>query len=94
MNSSSIYKAPNGKLIKIHLDYDSESKTIDSIMIAGDFFAYPEESIRDLEKVLRGTILEKDNLFNVIFHFVEKNQVEFIGIGPESITEAVMRCLL
>jgi len=89
-----MYKAPNGKLIKIHLDYDSKSNTIDSITIAGDFFAYPEESIQDLERILQGAVLEKDTLFDVIFHFVKENKVEFIGITPESITEAVMRCPL
>ena len=92
MKTKSIYKVPNGKLIKIFLEFIPESNTIASIQISGDFFAYPEESIHQLEKQLIGKKLEKDGLFDIIHSFVEKNQVEFIGINPESLTEAVMRC--
>ncbi len=94
MQTKSIYKVPNGKLIKIFLDYHSESNTIESIQISGDFFAYPEDSIHQLEEKLIGKKMEKNELFKVINSFVEKNQIEFIGIDPESLTEAVMRCEL
>ena len=94
MQTKSIYKVPNGKLIKIFLDYNSESNTIDSIQISGDFFAYPEDSIHKLEEKLKGKKMEKNEIFEVINSFAEKNQIEFIGIDPESITEAVMRCEL
>jgi lipoate---protein ligase len=94
MQTKSIYKVPNGKLIKIFLDYNSESNTIASIQISGDFFAYPEESIHQLEEQLKGKQLEKNGLYDLINSFVQKNKVEFIGINPESLTEAVMRCQL
>ena len=45
MNSKSIYKIPNGKLLKIALEYNEKSNSIDRIRIMGDFFAYPEEAI-------------------------------------------------
>lgn len=94
MKTKSVYKAPNGKLIKIFLEYNASSHAIESIQITGDFFAYPEESITQLEKKLKGKSIEKKGLFDLISSFVEKNQVEFIGICPESLTEAVMRCPL
>ncbi len=94
MQTKSIYKVPNGKLIKIFLDYNSESNTIASIQISGDFFAYPEESIHQLEEQLKGKQMEKKELYDLINSFVKKNKVEFIGINPESLTEAVMRCQL
>jgi lipoate---protein ligase len=94
MQTKSVYKAPNGKLIKIFLDYNPSSLAIDSIQITGDFFAYPEESITLLEEQLKGKSIEKKGLFELISSFVEKNQVEFIGICPESLTEAVLRCPL
>ena len=43
MKSKSIYKVPNGKLLKIFLDYDKKTQSINYINITGDFFAYPEE---------------------------------------------------
>ena len=42
MQSKSVYKVPNGKLLKIFLDYNIENKLINNISITGDFFAYPE----------------------------------------------------
>ena len=92
MKMKSIYKVPDGKLIKIFLDYNQSTKTIESITIAGDFFAYPEDSIKKLEEVLTGKTLDKTRLEERIGKFVEDNRVEFIGICPASITDAIMRC--
>ena len=94
MKAKSIYKVPNGKLIKIFLDYNLESNTISSIQISGDFFAYPEESIHKLEEQLKGKQIEKNELYEIINSFVKENKVEFIGINPESLTHAVMECQL
>jgi lipoate-protein ligase A len=94
MQAKSIYKVPNGKLIKIFLEYNSESNTILSIQISGDFFAYPEESIHLLEKQLKGKQIEKNRIYAIINSFVKDNKVEFIGINPESLTNAVMECQL
>ena len=94
MQAKSIYKVPNGKLIKIFLEYNSESNTITSIQISGDFFAYPEESIHQLEEQLKGKPIEKNGLYEIINSFVKENNVEFIGLNPESLTDAVMGCQL
>ena len=50
MYLKSIYKVPNGKLLKVSLDYDEVDNSIEQIRITGDFFAYPEESIELIEK--------------------------------------------
>lgn len=94
MKTKSIYKVPNGKLIKIFMDYNQKPSYIKDIKITGDFFAYPEESIQRLEQYLIGSEIEKSSLEKMIAHFVKKNKIEFIGVSPESITEAVMRCTL
>ena len=94
MQTKSVYKVPDGKLIKIFLDYNTSSNTISSIQINGDFFVYPEESIQKLEEELAGNPLERKTLHGVIEAFINKNQIEFIGISAESLTEAVMRCPL
>ena len=39
MKSKSIYKVPDGKLLKINLSYDEKDLLIKSINIMGDFFA-------------------------------------------------------
>jgi lipoate---protein ligase len=92
MKSQSIYKVPQGKLLKISLESDNKQH-IKDISISGDFFAYPEESIQKLEEVLKKSPLEKNQLFTIISHFISSNEVQFIGIDAESLTEGIMRCL-
>jgi len=93
MNSQVTYKVPNGKLLKIFLTYNDKNKVIEEISITGDFFAYPEESIFNLEKTLVNTEISKEILFNKIRLFVDKNNVEFIGLNEEELTKGIMMCL-
>jgi len=93
MQSKSVYKIPNGKLLKIFLDYDSDKNLINKISITGDFFAYPEESIDVIEKKLKDTFLTKENLLEKINSVVKKYNIEFIGIDAESLVEGILRCL-
>lgn len=93
MQSKSIYKVPNGKLLKISLVYDKKNKKIDKISIMGDFFAYPEESIETLEKKLENIILEKDILNKKIKSIIKDNKIEFIGLNAEDLTTGILMCL-
>ena len=93
MQSKSVYKVPNGKLLKIFLDYNIESKLINNISITGDFFAYPEESIDILEKKLKDTSLKKEDLLEKINSVIKKYKIEFIGLDAESLVEGILRCL-
>jgi len=92
MKIQSIYKVPEGKLLKIYANIDETNNTIKDIAINGDFFAYPEESINELEKILQQKNFKKNDLMKIITAFIENNQVQFIGIDAESLTEAIMRC--
>ena len=74
------------------MEVNEVNNTINVINITGDFFAYPEESINELEMLLQQTRLNKKDLFEIISSFIENNQVQFIGIDAASITEAIMRC--
>lgn len=94
MQTKSVYKVPDGKLIKIFLDYNESLNVISFIQINGDFFVYPEESIQDLEKELVGNPIDRKILYDLIESFIDRNHIEFIGISAESLTEAVMRCPL
>lgn len=93
MNSKSIYKIPNGKLLKISLEYDENNSTISSIKIMGDFFVYPEEAIEILENELKKIKLEKVALIKKISSVVLVNNIEFIGLNAEGLAEGIMRCL-
>jgi hypothetical protein len=93
MWSKSIYKVPNGKLLKIFLEYSTEKKLINKISITGDFFAHPEESIDLMEAELKNTILAKEILLEKVSSIIKKYGIEFIGLNAEGLTQGIMMCL-
>jgi hypothetical protein len=92
MQSHSIYKVPQGKLLKISLEYDEKKNVITDIRITGDFFAYPEEAIELLETKLKNTILERKQLLEKISSFITEGQIQFIGVNAEGLTQGILMC--
>jgi hypothetical protein len=93
MNSKSVYKVPNGKLLKISLIYDKKNKTIDKISIMGDFFAYPEEAIEAMEDELKSVHLDEDSLLDKINNVVQNKNIEFIGLDAKGLTTGILMCV-
>jgi hypothetical protein len=93
MNSKSVYKIPEGKLLKVYLDYDKSSNKILKIEINGDFFAYPEEGIEILENELKDVQLSYSALKEKIQLTIQDNHIEFIGLNVEGLVEGIMMCL-
>ncbi len=85
------------KLIKVYLeyeehdDYEENRKIISSVRITGDFFLYPEDSLDDLEKELRGTRLNKDELKKKVDESLSNSEV--FGFDSESLADAILGCL-
>jgi lipoate-protein ligase A len=93
MNSKSVYKIPNGKLLKINLNYDENTNKIKDVRITGDFFAHPEEAIELIEEELLNVKLDKINLFETIQSIIEENKIELIGLDAEGLTNGILMCL-
>jgi len=93
MNSKSVYKIPDGKLLKISLDYNDKNKKILGLLITGDFFVYPEEAIEILEKKLIDTTLNEKILKDKINNVIRENKIEFIGLNAEGLVIGIMMCL-
>jgi len=93
MQSKSVYKIPNGKLLKISLEFNEKKNTIIHIKIMGDFFAYPEESIELLEVALNGAVLEKESLQKKIQSIITEHSIQFIGINAEGLTHGILMCI-
>jgi hypothetical protein len=89
IKTHNIYKSK--KVIKISLEYDEDSKIINSITITGDFFLYPEETLDELEDNLIGTKLGKDEIKQKIEKCL--NRSEAFGFDSESLTDAILGCL-
>ena len=88
MLRKSIYKIPQGKLVKIQLE--EKNNKIKKIKITGDFFMHPEEIIDKLERTLIDCSLNKDSLSKKIDSFWKKNKVDCFGINTQGLTEAVL----
>ncbi len=86
------YKVPNGKLLHIQLTSDEQNQKIKHIRISGDFFAYPEEAIEHLEQSLENIPLEESIIHATITELIDKQNVQFIGIDAESLTNTILRC--
>lgn len=86
--TKNILKVPNGKLLKIFLEYENDK--IASVKITGDFYVYPEESIELLEKDLADNTLEKSSLLKTIEGFIKEHEVEFFGVTADALADAIM----
>jgi len=93
MKAKSVYKVPNGKLLKIFLDYSEEDNLIRSVSITGDFFAYPEEAIEIMEDKLKDTILDRSFLLEKIQSVIREYNIEFIGLNAEGLVDGILMCL-
>ncbi len=90
MEKKVTFKVPNGKLLKIIADIDNG--ILISLQITGDFFVYPEEELYHIEQLLRFHPLEKESLLFMIESYIKQNNVEFYGITPEALTDAILLC--
>ena len=93
MEAKSVYKIPDGKLLKVFLDYDEKNNQINKVRITGDFFAYPEESIEIMENMLTDTILEEEQLFQRIQSIIDEHKIQFIGLNAKGLTRGILMCL-
>jgi lipoate-protein ligase A len=92
MRSQSVYKVPQGKLLKISVEYNKKNYVIKNIRITGDFFAYPEEAIELMETKLRNTVLEKEQLLKKIRSIITEYHIQFIGVDAEGLANGILMC--
>ena len=92
MRSQSVYKVPQGKLLKIFLEYDEKNNRIYEIKITGDFFVYPEEAIELMETKLKNTLMERAQLLEKIQSIIAEYHIQFIGVDPEGLTQGILMC--
>ena len=90
---NSVYKIPEGKLLKVGLSYNEENMTVESVKLFGDFFVHPEEEIESIENVLRGIELDEVKIAVQVQDYVSNNQIEMLGITAEGIARGIMMCL-
>lgn len=67
-----------------------ETNIID-IMVSGDFFIVPEETLQDLESSLKGVSLKKDEVLGRVRSFYESSKVQTPGLTQEEFAAAIMK---
>ena len=92
MRSQSIYKVPQGKLLKISVEYDEKEYRIKEIRITGDFFAYPEEALELMETKLQHTVMEQEVLRDKISSIIATYRIELIGLNAEGLARGIAMC--
>jgi lipoate-protein ligase A len=90
MKKKVLVEDPQGKFLKIQMDFDGE---INEIVITGDFFAHPEEAIDELQENLRGVKTNPEEIRRVLEDFFAKRGVHLYGISVEGLYDGIMECL-
>ena len=88
MQGKSIYKIPEGKLLKIFFEF--EENKINSIKITGDFFLHPEEGIEKIENNLNGIEIKKEKIIETINETVNSEGIELFGVNAEGIAHGIL----
>jgi len=82
------YKTPGG-LIRVSLRLDRTRSLIKSAFITGDFFAYPERSILDLEAALKNSSIRASDVQKTVREFFASNEVRIPGVEPDDFCHAL-----
>lgn len=86
------HKAPGG-LIRVSLLLDNSRQILKSIFITGDFFAYPETAVLDLESFLKNTPVRQQILEEKVRSFFSQNDIKIPGVTPEDFVIAIRQAI-
>ncbi len=85
-------KVKEGKLVKVEVECDGFIK---KIKITGDFFLHPEDVLETIEKSILGLGKDADTeaIASRIHEIVGANDVQMIGVSPESLAQVIREAL-
>lgn len=86
------HKTPGG-LIRASLVADVKSNRIHSILLTGDFFAYPKRTIMDLEAKLKDGSAEHYELRERIHGFFFEKKPQIPGVEPDDFVKVIESAL-
>ena len=86
------YKTPGGKLVVI--DLETEGDKLKNVVLSGDFFLYPEDTLTALTAALEGAPVDLAEVeFAERVRMALPRDAELLGSSPEAIASAVRRAL-
>ncbi|RLI13521.1 lipoate--protein ligase family protein [Candidatus Bathyarchaeota archaeon] len=84
----SVVKTPVG-LIRVSARV--RNYVVEHIMITGDFFAYPQRAIYDLEAAIKWSHV--DEVPDIVRSFFKEGRICIPGLDPEDLVEAIMKAI-
>jgi lipoate---protein ligase len=89
---SSLYKAPGG-LIRVSLLINQRFNRIRYAYITGDFFAYPQRAIFDLEAALKESEATKESVDHIVTEFFQDHDISIPGVDISDVLLTLHRAL-
>jgi len=90
--SWSYIKKTRAGLFRIYVKIEDE-KTINSVIISGDFFIHPRRTIYDLEAKLKWRKLEKNEVYAIVKEVFQEHNAKILGIGVEDFFKVLWNAL-
>ncbi len=87
-----LYKSPGG-LIRVALVVDENGRRLSSVLITGDFFAYPRRAILDLEAALKYAPADGAAIEPIVRGFFAANVVQIPGVTPDDLLYTLCQAL-
>ena len=83
------HKIPQGKLVRISLDFDTT--ILQNIKICGDFFIHPEETIEEMERALYHLPVEtaETRIQQLLDRAVHTKNAQLIGVDTQNIAKLI-----
>lgn len=89
---TAVHKAPGG-LIRVVLQADEHYGRIKHAFITGDFFAYPQRLVYDLEAALRNAPLDEASLGALLAGFFAEREWAIPGVEVEDFRQALVQAV-
>jgi lipoate-protein ligase A len=80
-------KVPGGKLVKARVEV--EGGKVKEVRVTGDFFAHPEESIKELEGALAELDADSAAVRKAVLNFFASKDVTLVGATPSDFADVI-----
>ncbi len=88
----SLTKKPGG-VIRVSLAFDRDARLIKSVLITGDFFAFPPRAIYDLEARLKFIPYSKHKIRQIVNQFFKETGAYIPGVTPDDIADLIIEAV-
>jgi len=78
-----------GGILRAAMVVDPKLRWLEDIMITGDFFSHPKETVQNLESIFRDVPLKQEDIIKNLRKFFSVNEFSLIGVTEDDVLELV-----